>query len=39
MTLDVLIDSGATENLMDWELAKRLGLKTKTLTRPIKALN
>ena len=35
--LDVLIDSGADESLMDWEMAKRLGLKTEVLSQPIKA--
>ena len=35
--LDVLIDSGADESLMDWEIAQKLGLKTKVLSRPIKA--
>uniref|UniRef100_A0A3B4U1I2 ribonuclease H n=1 Tax=Seriola dumerili TaxID=41447 RepID=A0A3B4U1I2_SERDU len=35
--LNVLIDSGADESLMDWGIAKRLGLKTKTLSQPIQA--
>jgi len=34
--LDVLIESGADESLMDWGIAKR-GLKTKTFSQPIKA--
>ena len=33
ITLDVLIDFGADESLMDWGLAKKLGLKTKTLSQ------
>ena len=37
VTMNVLIDSGADESLMDWGLDKRLGLKAKTLTSPIKA--
>ena len=32
-----LIDSGANESLMDEGLAKKLGLETKRLERPVKA--
>jgi len=37
IALDILIDSGADERLMDWGLSKRLGLKIKTFAQPIKA--
>lgn len=32
--VNVLIDSGPDESLMDWELAKKLGLKTEALSQP-----
>ena len=35
--LGVLIDSGANGNLIDWGLARRLGLQVKPLSKPIKA--
>ena len=35
--MEALIDSGADESLMDWGLAKKLGLETKRLERPVKA--
>uniref|UniRef100_A0A3P9K7H2 ribonuclease H n=1 Tax=Oryzias latipes TaxID=8090 RepID=A0A3P9K7H2_ORYLA len=35
--LRALIDSGADESLLDWELADRLGLKSHLLERPIQA--
>ena len=35
--LEVLIDSGADESLMDWWLAKKLGLKSEPLAKPIRA--
>lgn len=35
--LEVLIDSGADESLMDWDFAKKLNLKTDLLARPIEA--
>ena len=36
-TLEALIDSGADESLIDWELAKLLNLKTIPLAHPINA--
>ena len=35
--LDVLIDSGADESLMDWNLAKKLNIDCEPLTNPIRA--
>lgn len=35
--LEALIDSGADESLMDWSLARRLGLKSEPLAKPIRA--
>ena len=35
--LKALIDSGADESLMDWELAEQLGLNTELLAKPIRA--
>ena len=35
--LEALIDSGADESLMDWGLARRLGLKIEFLERPVRA--
>jgi len=35
--MEALIDSGADESLMDEGLAKRLGLRTKRLEKPVKA--
>lgn len=35
--LKVLIYSGADESLMDWGLARRLRVKTETVSRPIRA--
>lgn len=35
--LHALIDSGADESLIDWAHAKRLGLGTEPLEKPIKA--
>ena len=35
--MDVLIDSGADENLMDWNLAKKLHIDCEPLARPIRA--
>ena len=35
--LDAVIDSGADENLMDWDQAVNLGLKSELVNRPIKA--
>ena len=37
MTQGVLVDSGADESLMDWGLAKRLGITTVPLTSPVDA--
>lgn len=35
--MEALIDSGADESLMDWRVAKRLGLKTETLAQSVRA--
>uniref|UniRef100_A0A671VHH1 Uncharacterized protein n=2 Tax=Sparus aurata TaxID=8175 RepID=A0A671VHH1_SPAAU len=35
--LEALIDSGADESLMDWGLARKLGLKSEPLAKPIRA--
>ena len=35
--LEALIDSGADESLMDWGLARRLGIESKPLAKPIQA--
>ena len=35
--LKALIDSGADERLMDWELVEQLGLDTELLAKPIRA--
>ena len=35
--MNVLIDSGADESLMDWGLAKKLQIESKPLARPIQA--
>ena len=35
--LEALIDSGADESLMDWGLARKLGLKIELLERPVRA--
>ena len=35
--MDVLIDSGADESLMDWNLAKKLHIDCEPLARPIRA--
>ena len=35
--LEALIDSGADENVMDWDLAEKLGLKSELVNRTIKA--
>ena len=37
ISMEALIDSGADESLLDWGLAKKLGLETKILERPVKA--
>ena len=37
MSLGVLIDSGADESLMDWDLAQKLKLNTEQLSKPLKA--
>ena len=37
MSLRILIDSGADESLMDWDLAQKLKLNTKQLSKPLKA--
>lgn len=35
--VDVLIDSGADESLMDWGLARRLGIESELLSKTIRA--
>ena len=35
--LEALIDSGADESLMDWGLARKLGLNIELLERPVRA--
>ena len=35
--MDVMIDSGADESLMDWNLAKKLQIDCEPLARPIRA--
>lgn len=37
MTQDALVDSGADESLLDWELAKSLNLKVVLLDQPLEA--
>ena len=37
ISMDALIDSGADESLMDWGLAKRLALETRTLGTLVKS--
>ena len=37
LSLEALIDSGADESLLDWGLAKQLGLETQRLDNAIKA--
>ena len=35
--MEVLIDSGADESLMDWNLARKLQIESEPLARPIRA--
>ena len=37
VTLEVLVDSGADADLLDWSMVKRLNIKTEILPQPITA--